>query len=152
MWGRRKQVAPFRSTDSLIGHGGNLEGKVQCDTNLRIEGNFSGEIQCQGTVTVGEQGTVRSSIKAKAIIIAGKVYGDVTADQRLTMTETGQLHGNIMAGTLSIMEGSVLNGSIATAEPAAPPSSESRTGAGNASSADKAAKRAAKQQAKREAG
>ncbi|WP_042197966.1 bactofilin family protein [Paenibacillus camerounensis] len=152
MWTRRKQGALSRSTDSLIGHGGNLEGKVQCDTNLRIEGNFSGEIHCEGTVTVGELGTVRSSIKAKEIIIAGKVYGDVTADQRLTMTETGQLHGNILAGTLSIMEGSVLNGSVATAEPPAPLLSEAHTSAENAGTMDKAAKRAAKQQAKREAG
>lgn len=149
MWNKRKQAAPFRPTDSLIGHGGNLEGKVQCDTNLRIEGNFSGEIQCQGTVTIGEQGTVRSTIKAKEIIIAGKVYGDVTADQRLTMTGTGQLHGNIMAGTLSIMEGSVLNGSIATAEQPAALLSDVAAGAENT---DKAGKRGSKQQGKREAG
>ena len=149
MWNRRKQTATFRSTDSLIGHGGNLEGKVQCDTNLRIEGNFSGEIYCQGTVTIGEQGTVRSTIKAKEIIIAGKVYGDVTADQRLTMTGTGQLHGNLLAGTLSIMEGSVLNGSVATAEQ---PATEAAGGHLETENADKAGKRAAKAQSKLEAG
>ncbi|WP_342564508.1 polymer-forming cytoskeletal protein [Paenibacillus sp. FSL R7-0345] len=149
MWKKRKQAAPFRSTDSLIGRGGNLEGKVQCDTNLRIEGNFSGEIQCQGTVTIGEQGTAHSTIKAREIIIAGKVFGDVTADQRLTMTGTGQLHGSIMAGTLSIMEGSVLNGSIATAEQSAGLLSDVSAGA---QVTEKAGKRRSKQQGKREAG
>ncbi|WP_379154540.1 polymer-forming cytoskeletal protein [Paenibacillus sp. sgz5001063] len=116
MWYKNKQQAAVKSTDSLIGHGGTLEGKVTCDTNLRIEGNFSGEIHCHGTVTVGEQGTVRSSIKAQDVIIAGRVYGDVIADQRLMLTGTGQLHGNILAGTLCIVEGSVLNGSIVMAE------------------------------------
>lgn len=149
MWNRSKQSALFRSTDSLIGHGGNLEGKMQCDTNLRIEGNFSGEIQCQGTVTIGEQSTVLSTIKAKEVIIAGKVYGDVTADQRLTMTGTGQLHGNIQAGMLSIMEGSVLNGSVITAEQ---PAIETAGGHSEAKKADKAGKRASKQQNKLEAG
>ncbi|CAH1215964.1 hypothetical protein PAECIP111892_04214 [Paenibacillus auburnensis] len=149
MWNRSKQSALFRSTDSLIGHGGNLEGKVQCDTNLRIEGNFSGEIQCQGTVTIGEQSTVLSTIKAKEVIIAGKVYGDVTADQRLTMTGTGQLHGNIQAGMLSIMEGCVLNGSVITAEQ---PAIETAGGHTKAKKADKAGKRASKQQNKLEAG
>ncbi|MNC13411.1 Polymer-forming cytoskeletal [compost metagenome] len=149
MWNRRKQSALFRSTDSLIGHGGNLEGKVQCDTNLRIEGNFSGEIQCQGTVTIGEQSTVLSTIKAKEIIIAGKVYGDVTADHRLTLTETGQLHGNIHAGILSIMEGCVLNGSVTTAEQ---PAIDVAGGHTENEKADKAGKRASKQQGKREAG
>lgn len=138
MWNRRKQSAPYKSTDSLIGHGGTLEGKVHCDTNLRIEGNFSGEILCQGTVTVGEQGTVHSSIKAQEIIIAGKVYGNVTADQKLIMTGTGQLHGNIAAGALSIMEGSVLNGSVAMAEQ---PATEKSGGLTAISQADKAGKR-----------
>ncbi|WNS41243.1 polymer-forming cytoskeletal protein [Paenibacillus sp. MMS20-IR301] len=120
MWNKRKASPSYKSTDSLIGHGGTLEGKVNCDTNLRIEGNFSGEILCQGTVTVGEQGMVHSSIKAQEIVIAGKVYGDVTAGRKLIMTGTGQLHGNIAAAALSIMEGSILNGAVAmTEQPAA---------------------------------
>ncbi|KWX77788.1 cell division protein [Paenibacillus riograndensis] len=142
MWGKNKLQMPVKSTDSLIGHGGTLEGKLNCDTNLRIEGNFSGEINCQGTVTVGEQGTVRSSIRAQDIIIAGKVYGDVIADQRLMMTDTGQLHGNILAGSLSIMEGSVLNGSVAMAEE---PATEKAGGLQKKEQADKAGKRGSKQ-------
>ncbi|MGN7763010.1 bactofilin family protein [Paenibacillus sp. 22594] len=142
MWNKNKQHTPVKSTDSLIGHGGTLEGKVTCDTNLRIEGNFSGEIHCRGTVTVGEQGTVRSTIKAQDIIIAGKVYGDVVADQRLMMTGTGQLHGNILAGTLSIMEGSVLNGTVAMAEE---PATEKAGGLQKNGHTDKAGKRGSKQ-------
>lgn len=143
MWNRRKTNAPFKSTDSLIGHGGTLEGKVHCDTNLRIEGNFSGEILCQGTVTVGEQGTVHSSIQAQEVIIAGKVYGNVTAGQKLVMTGTGQLHGNIAAGALSIMEGSVLNGSVAMAEQ---PATEPAGGLHAVNAKDKSGKRGAKTQ------
>lgn len=48
MWNKRRQSAPYKSTDSLIGHGGTLEGKVHCDTNLRIEGNFSGKSCVRG--------------------------------------------------------------------------------------------------------
>ncbi|WP_410513727.1 polymer-forming cytoskeletal protein [Paenibacillus sp. BR2-3] len=112
MWKIRQQRSPFKPTDTLIGHGGTLEGKVHCDTNLRIEGTFSGEIHCSGTVTVGEQGMVRSSIIAEEIIIAGKVYGNISADRQIIMTGTGQLHGNLSTGTLSIMEGGLLNGSV----------------------------------------
>ncbi|WP_150265418.1 bactofilin family protein [Paenibacillus tepidiphilus] len=145
MW---KKNTPVKATDSLIGHGGTLEGKVLCDTNLRIEGSFSGEIDCQGTVTVGEQGTVRSSIKAREIIIAGQVFGDVTADRTLTMMETGQLHGNIVAGALSISAGSVLNGSVAMAKQPAP---ETAGGLQSSGKADKNGKRS-KAQSTLEAG
>ncbi|MHA6532813.1 bactofilin family protein [Paenibacillus sp. BAC0078] len=149
MWNKNKHQTSVKSTDSLIGHGGTLEGKVNCDTNLRIEGNFSGEIHCRGTVTVGEQGAVRSTIKAQEIIIAGKVYGDVTADRRLIMTGTGQLHGNILAGSLSIMEGSVLNGSIAMTEE---PAMEHAGGLQVSDNTDKTGKHGSKAQSTLEAG
>lgn len=149
MWNKRQQHTPYKSTDSLIGHGGTLEGKVHCDTNLRIEGSFSGEIVCSGVVTVGEEGTVRSSIRAQEVVIAGKVYGDVTADQRLIMTSTGELHGNISAGALSIMEGGLLNGSIAMQEQ---PTSEQAGGLRNNIKKDKAAKRSSKEEGTLEAG
>lgn len=151
MWNKRQQRTPFKSTDSLIGHGGTLEGKVICDTNLRIEGTFSGEIICSGVVTVGEDGMVRASIEAKEIVIAGKVYGDVISEGRLIMTETGQLHGNIVAGALSITEGSILNGSITMQEQPTPVQAGGLQTKAK-SKADKAAKRSSKGQESREAG
>ncbi|MNC72355.1 hypothetical protein D3C75_1233960 [compost metagenome] len=65
------------------------------------------------------------------------------ADQRLMMTGTGQLHGNILAGTLSITEGCVLNGSIAMAEE---PATEKAAGElQKKEHADKAGQRGSKQ-------
>ncbi|ASA26066.1 bactofilin family protein [Paenibacillus donghaensis] len=148
MWKRGQSLGAYRPTDSLIGHGGTLEGKVHCDTNLRIEGTFSGEIVCSGTVTVGEQGTVRSSIHAEEVIIAGKVFGDVTAQRRLIMAETGQLQGNIQAQSLTIHEGSLINGSIEMHEQPAP---DTAGGLDN-SIADKANSRASAKQSTLEAG
>lgn len=149
MWNKRQQRVPFKSTDSLIGHGGSLEGKVNCDTNLRIEGSFSGEIICSGVVTVGEEGMVRSSIRAEEIVIAGKVYGDVTADRRLIMVGAGELHGNITAGAVSIMEGCLLNGSIAMQEQ---PTSQKAGEPKRNMKKNKASKRTSKAQGTLEAG
>lgn len=120
MWNKKGKGRPALQTDSLFGHGGNLEGKVQCDTNLRIDGGFTGEIRCGGTLTIGEQGRVHASITAAEVIIAGKVFGDVTAKHGLILTSTGSLHGSAAAGKLSIMEGGVLNGLVEMEEPPAP--------------------------------
>ena len=149
MWNKRQPHTLFKSTDTLIGHGGTLEGKVNCNTNLRIEGTFSGEIICSGVVTVGEEGTVHASIQAQEVVIAGKVYGDVNAGRSIIMTGTGQLHGNISAGSLSIMEGSLLNGSISMQKQPAPvQASELQT----KSKKDKTGKRPSKGQGSLEAG
>ncbi|BCG57642.1 bactofilin family protein [Paenibacillus sp. URB8-2] len=120
MWNKKGKGKPSPSTDSLFGHGGTPEGKVQCDTNLRIDGGFTGEIRCSGTLTIGEQGRVHASIIAADVIIAGKVFGDVTAKHSLILTSTGCLHGSAAAGRLSIMEGGILNGLVEMEEPSTP--------------------------------
>jgi len=102
-----KQLA---MVDTLIGHGTALEGKLECEAGIRIEGEFRGEIACKGDVIVGESGIARSTIEARDVTVAGKVYGEVKTSGRLTVTASGEIHGNIDAGTLVIQDGAVLNG------------------------------------------
>ncbi|WP_106766782.1 bactofilin family protein [Paenibacillus faecalis] len=104
---KRKKSA---GTSTLIGQGSHMEGALNCDADLRIEGKFDGTIESRGNVTIGESAVARSNISAKEVIIAGKVYGDIAADGKLTITPTGQMHGDVIATSLIIMEGGVLNG------------------------------------------
>lgn len=97
-------------TSTLISQGSQMEGKLNCDADLRIDGKFNGSIESQGNVTIGESAIARSNITAKEVIIAGKVFGDISAEGKLTITPTGQMHGDVIASSLIIMEGGVLNG------------------------------------------
>ncbi len=97
-------------TDTLIGQGTVLEGKLECEAGIRIEGEFRGEIACKGDVTIGESGIARSTIEARDVTIAGKVFGEVKTNGRLTVTASGELHGNVEANTMVIQDGAVLNG------------------------------------------
>jgi len=97
-------------TDTLIGPGSEMEGVLQCEDNLRIDGRFNGSIESQGCVTIGEEAIARSNISAREVIVAGKVYGDITAEGKLTITPTGQMYGDVYAASLIVMEGGLLNG------------------------------------------
>lgn len=99
-------------TDSLIGRGTEVEGALSCDANVRIEGTFNGVIESRACVTVGEHAVARSDISAREVIVAGKVYGDIQAEGKLTITSTGQMFGDVLAASsLVIAEGGILNGS-----------------------------------------
>lgn len=98
-------------TDTLIGQGTEVEGKIVCSTNLRIEGMVKGDIECSYDITIGETSVCHSNITAKDIIIAGKVHGDLNVKGKLTIMPTGQLHGNFTSDSLIIHEGGVFNGS-----------------------------------------
>ncbi|XEC95539.1 polymer-forming cytoskeletal protein [Paenibacillus tarimensis] len=105
-----KEIKKSLPTDTLIGQGTSMEGKITCDAGIRIEGQFQGDIECKGDVVIGESGVATSSITAHDVTIAGIVNGDVTTRGRLTITATGQLHGNLNATSLIIQEGGIFSG------------------------------------------
>ncbi|MGN7491891.1 bactofilin family protein [Paenibacillus sp. SAF-054] len=101
----------FLPTDSLIGRGTEVEGALACEANVRVEGKFNGVIESRACVTIGEHAEARSDISAREVIIAGKVYGDVQAEGKLTITSTGQMFGDVLAAaSLVIAEGGILHG------------------------------------------
>lgn len=119
-----------RLTDTLIGQGSLVEGKLECKSNLRVEGQIHGEIDCQGRVIIGETGEAMSNIKGADVIVAGKVIGDVTTTGKLTITASGQVDGNVDVAKLIIVEGGLLNGSskMERVAPAPTPSASSGKG------------------------
>lgn len=98
------------ATDTLIGQGTLTEGKMMCEANLRIEGEYRGDIECKGDVIIGECGIARSNITARDITVAGKVFGDITTKGRLIITSSGHITGNLSANTLIVQDGGMING------------------------------------------
>jgi len=109
--GKKKTKIDPNMTDTLIGEGTTFEGKIKSEAGLRVEGQMIGDIDCAGDITVGENGVARSHIKARNVVIAGQVMGNVSASAKLTIKATGQLHGNLSAKELSIESGGVFQGS-----------------------------------------
>lgn len=99
------------ATDTLIGQGTIIEGKLISEANLRIEGEYRGDIECKGDIIIGECGVLRSNVEARDVTLAGKLYGDITTKGRLIITGSGQLHGSVTAHALIIQEGGILSGS-----------------------------------------
>ncbi|MCR8844156.1 polymer-forming cytoskeletal protein [Paenibacillus sp. SC116] len=97
-------------TDTIISYGTEMEGHLNCQSNLRIDGQFKGTIICQGTVVIGNKGKAHANIEAKQIIIAGTICGELKAEGKLTITSTGHVAGNCVSQSLVIEEGGTLNG------------------------------------------
>jgi cytoskeletal protein CcmA (bactofilin family) len=110
MFKSKKSKIDPNMTDTLIGEGSLFEGKIKSEAGIRVEGQIIGDIECTGDVTIGEKGVALSGIKARSIIIAGQVIGNVSAKDKLTIKSTGQLHGNLSALELSIESGGIFHG------------------------------------------
>ncbi len=81
--------------------------------NLRINGSFEGKLDTRGSLTIGENAKVRAAIHGDKIVVAGKVKGDITATQSLSLIAPAIVEGNITTPRLSITEGAILEGQIA---------------------------------------
>jgi cytoskeletal protein CcmA (bactofilin family) len=102
-----KKDAPMTNgkVDTLIGAGTTIEGKVQANGILRVEGRIGGEVISEGDVIVGEKGEIRANIKARHVSVAGRITGNILASGRMHLMASGSLHGDIEAATIMIEEG-----------------------------------------------
>jgi len=80
--------------------------------NLRINGSFEGKLDTRGSLTIGENAKVRAQIRGDKIVVAGKVAGDITATQSLSLIAPATVEGNVSTPRLSITEGALLEGKV----------------------------------------
>lgn len=95
---------------SLIGKGSTLEGTIKTDGGVRIDGRVMGDVIAKGSAAVGEGGEVEGSLTAKNISVAGKVQGNLTATEKLTLEARSIVSGDIRAARLIVDEGAVFDG------------------------------------------
>lgn len=97
----------------MIGPSIKIKGEVTGDEDLVIRGSVEGTVDLAAhEVTVGESGKVRADIKGKTVTINGEVTGDVTGGEKVIISKTGHVRGNIIAPRMTLEDGAVFKGSI----------------------------------------
>lgn len=103
-----KPTVEAKIVDIETGMQGNI--KFNGPINLRISGGFEGALEIKGTLIISENATVKAGIiRGENINIQGKVTGDIICN-RLELSRTANLVGNIQTASLVITEGAILNG------------------------------------------
>jgi cytoskeletal protein CcmA (bactofilin family) len=97
----------------MIGPSITIKGEVTGEEDLLIHGKVEGTINLNGNqVSVGESGQVSADIQAKVVIIDGKVTGDITGIEKVIISKSGNVHGNIVAPRVTLEDGAIFKGSI----------------------------------------
>jgi cytoskeletal protein CcmA (bactofilin family) len=97
---------------AYLGPGTKINGKVHFDGPATIEGEVEGEIIAQANVTIGQQATIKGKINAASILVHGKVMADVQAEKKLEVQPPGSVVGDVVAQSLVIGDGAILEGHI----------------------------------------
>jgi len=95
---------------SMIGPGTVVEGTIHAPHSIRIEGTLRGKLETTETVTVGPSGIVEADIIARSASIAGKIIGNLTAQDRVELEAIASLKGDLKTRDLVINEGATFQG------------------------------------------
>ena len=87
-----------------------IKGSIKFQSELIIDGKVEGEIVSPGILTIGENAEIRGEIKTKSVTVLGKVYGNITVEERCELKTRAQLIGDLKAARLQIEEGATFVG------------------------------------------
>ncbi len=110
MFGTNRKGDTIGMINTIIGGNSKIEGLLTAAESTRIDGLLEGKIMSESSVIIGEHGLVRGDIDAVEILVAGTVYGNLRAQERIQLTETGRVLGDIFTKTLVIDEGASFKG------------------------------------------
>ena len=97
----------------MIGPSIVIKGTVTGDEDLMVEGTVEGTIDLPShEVSIGTSGTVNADIHAKIVRIDGEVAGDVDGSEKVVISKSGNVKGNIIAPRVTLEDGAIFKGSI----------------------------------------
>jgi cytoskeletal protein CcmA (bactofilin family) len=96
-----------------IGKSLQIKGELTGNEDLTVEGQVDGKIFLKDhKLTIGPNGRVKADLQAKSVIVSGKLDGNVTADDRVEITATGSMTGDVTAPRVVLADGARFKGSV----------------------------------------
>ncbi|HKV50904.1 MAG TPA: polymer-forming cytoskeletal protein [Gemmatimonadaceae bacterium] len=100
------------SSLSIIAAGTSIDGDIETEGVIRVEGRVEGSIHAGRQVLIGRQGEVRGDIATREAVVGGKVEGTINASERLEVQSTSVIIGDINTRAIAVVEGGRINGTV----------------------------------------
>ena len=102
---------------SFLDQGTSFEGKIAFSGEVRIDGYFKGEASAEGTLVIGETGTVEADLELRRLLVHGHFKGSVTAKERVEVSASGRIDGDVSTPCFTVAEGAQVTGRVQMGEP-----------------------------------
>ena len=95
-----------------------IKGELSGSENLYVDGEVEGIIHLEGhNLTIGQNGRVRADVKAKDVVVQGRVDGNVSAGDSLDLRNSAVVVGDLKARRIAVEDGASVKGKIETTNP-----------------------------------
>ncbi len=100
-----------RTISAILSSDAEIEGTINFDGIMRIDGSVNGKISTDnGELVVSQSGIVNATITTKSAVIDGRVDGKIIASDKVVLKQKAHLIGDLQAKKLVIEEGVVFAG------------------------------------------
>jgi cytoskeletal protein CcmA (bactofilin family) len=114
-----------RGGNAVLGKSVIVKGQIVSREDLTIDGEVEGTVELQEhRLTVGPNGKVTATLKAREIVVVGTIHGNVEATDKIDIRKDAKLVGDIRTARIVIEDGAYFKGNIdivRTERPAAAP-------------------------------
>jgi cytoskeletal protein CcmA (bactofilin family) len=104
---------------TIIGESIVVKGRMVSREELHLNGELQGELEMDGRLTIGAKGKLSANVKAKEVIVAGSMKGNVEAAERLVLRKGAHLEGDVKTAGIVIEDGAYFKGGIDITGPGA---------------------------------
>ncbi len=112
MFKNERDAAIGQETETVIAPSVRVEGDFVSEGNVRIEGMVTGSIATERDLIVGEAAKITADVQARNGTIAGELHGNLRVFDRLELSGTARVYGDIHAKVLSVAPGAVMRGQL----------------------------------------
>lgn len=87
-----------------------MEGNIESNGDIRIDGILEGDLDCKGRVVVGPDSKINGTIRCTSAEIMGIVTGEIFVKDLLSLRGSASITGNLTMGKLSVEPGALFFG------------------------------------------
>jgi cytoskeletal protein CcmA (bactofilin family) len=89
-----------------------VRGEIYCDEELYLDGEVEGTLEVGQRLTIGPNGKVKANVKAKELVVAGSIQGNVQAVDRIAIMKGASIVGDVKTAGIVIEDGAYFKGGI----------------------------------------
>ncbi len=103
---------------AVLGKSVMVKGQIFSREDLTIDGEVEGTVELQeNRLTIGPNGRVQATVKAREIVVLGTIHGNVEAAEKIDIRKEAKLVGDIKTQRIVIEDGAYFKGSIDITKP-----------------------------------
>jgi cytoskeletal protein CcmA (bactofilin family) len=107
-----------RGNAATIGKAVKINGQIHSKEDLFVDGDVEGTVEAPDhKLTIGPNGTVHATVKAREVVALGTIQGNVEAADKIEIRKDAKLVGDIKTARIIIEDGAYFKGSIDIVKP-----------------------------------